>query len=210
MKNRESSQSKSTSKHEFYDEFSMIEKKKKPKYSITFKKGSPERSLIVNFIKSLKPAPKQTHCSKCKEVCCSISFIKSLFPILSWIPQYNFQWLKRDLIAGLTVAILLVPQSLAYATLAGLPPEYGLYASVVPLLIYSIWSTSTSVAIGPTAPTAIMIASAVEGIMSKMDITEADAEYFETYQSVTMTLTFVCGLILIIFGLIRAGFIINF
>merc|ERR1712228_364933 len=103
-----------------------------------------------------------------------------------------------------------VPQSLAYATLAGLPPEYGLYASVVPLLVYSIWSTSTSVAIGPTAPTAIMIASAVDGAMNKLNISETNENYLQIYQSVTMTLTFVCGLILILFGLIRAGFIINF
>merc|ERR1712228_121752 len=103
-----------------------------------------------------------------------------------------------------------VPQSLAYATLAGLPPEYGLYASVVPLLVYSIWSTSTSVAIGPTAPTAIMVASAVETVMQTLNMSETDENYLQIYQSVTMTLTFVCGLILILFGLIRAGFIINF
>ena len=112
--------------------------------------------------------------------------------------------------AGITVSILLVPQSLAYATLAGLPPEWGLYASVMPTLFYVIWGTSMQIAVGPVAPTSIMVASAVEGVVASLGHSSSDEGYQELYQSIAMTLTFCCGIILIIFGLIRAGFIIVF
>ena len=95
----------------------------------------------------MKPGPDQTYKEKysesCSSCCCSQKCIHNLFPVTQWISSYNLQWLKRDLMAGITVSILLVPQSLAYAQLAGLPPEWGLYASITPILIYVIFATST-------------------------------------------------------------------
>ena len=161
----------------------------------------------------MKPGPDQTYKEKYSESCsscCSKKLFYNLFPVAQWIPSYNLQWLKRDLMAGITVSILLVPQSLAYATLAGLPPEWGLYASVMPILFYVIWGTSTQIAVGPVAPTAIMVASAVEGVVASLGSSSTDPDYHELYQTIAMTLSFVCGVILIIFGLIRAGFIIVF
>ncbi len=72
-------------------------------------------------------------------------------PITDWLRDYNSSYFKKDLRAGLTVGILLIPQSMAYAMLAGLPPVYGLYASVVPLAIYAIFGTSRQLGVGPVA-----------------------------------------------------------
>ena len=74
-----------------------------------------------------------------------------LLPILQWAPQYERGWLRPDLIAGLTVALVLIPQSMAYAQLAGLPPVVGLYASMAPLVVYALFGTSRTLAVGPVA-----------------------------------------------------------
>eukprot|EP01083_Nonionella_stella_P024434 67463_1 len=194
-----------TSKHGFYKEFSMVN----TTANKSFRKNTDQ--FFEQAIKKVTPSHDETYYSKSylsrffnQE--CAFAFL----PLFHWIPHYQTSWLKRDVMAGITVAILLVPQSLAYATLAGLPPEWGLYASVMPIFLYVCWSTSASVAIGPVAPTAIMVASAVEGVMSNMGYTSGSTGYDELYQSIAMTLSFVCGLILILFGMIRAGFIIVF
>ncbi|HKJ07165.1 MAG TPA: SulP family inorganic anion transporter, partial [Flavobacteriaceae bacterium] len=68
--------------------------------------------------------------------------IKKYIPIVNWLGNYQPQWFKSDLSAGLTVGVMLIPQGMAYASIAGLPPVYGLYASIVPLIIYAIFGTS--------------------------------------------------------------------
>lgn len=108
------------------------------------------------------------------------------------------------------MSILGVPQCLAYALLAGLPPEWGLYASVIPIAMYVIWGTSTQIALGTVATTAIMIATAVESIMIHREIPDNAPGYDELYQSLVITLAFACGIVRIVFGLIRAGFIVVF
>ena len=77
--------------------------------------------------------------------------LKTYLPILDWGRRYNRQTLTSDLIAAVIVTIMLIPQSLAYALLAGLPPEVGLYASVLPLVAYAIFGTSSALAVGPVA-----------------------------------------------------------
>ena len=74
--------------------------------------------------------------------------IKELIPILEWLPNYNSSRLKGDIIAGITVSIILIPQGIAYALIAGLPPIYGLYCALVPQLVYAIFGSSRQVAIG--------------------------------------------------------------
>ena len=69
--------------------------------------------------------------------------LNSVFPILDWLPSYEKGWLKGDLSAGITVGIMLIPQGMAYASIAGLPAVYGLYASIVPIIVYVLFSTST-------------------------------------------------------------------
>ncbi len=105
------------------------------------------------------PGPDETY--KSKYLC----HISSIFPIMKWLPSYKLEWLKPDLLSAITVSILQIPQVLAYAVLASLPPSC-LYASVVPVASYS---TSTKVAVGPGAPSAIMLASAVNQVMDNLN-----------------------------------------
>ena len=77
--------------------------------------------------------------------------MKKIFPILDWILKYKPEYFKDDLVAGITVAILLIPQGMAYALIAGLPPVYGLYAALTPQIVYTIMGTSRQLAVGPVA-----------------------------------------------------------
>ena len=90
--------------------------------------------------------------------------MKNYFPILDWAKSYNKLTLTNDLIAAVIVTIMLIPQSLAYALLAGLPPEVGLYASILPLIAYAIFGTSRTLAVGPVAVVSLMTATALGGL----------------------------------------------
>ena len=82
-------------------------------------------------------------------------------PIVGWLPAYRREYLAGDLMAGLVVAIMLVPQAMAYAMLAGLPPEVGLYASIVPMAIYAALGTSRFLSVGPVAMDSLLVAAAL-------------------------------------------------
>ncbi|MHB1101579.1 MAG: SulP family inorganic anion transporter [Devosia sp.] len=127
--------------------------------------------------------------------------IKTYFPIFDWGRRYNRQTFTSDLIAAVIVTIMLIPQSLAYALLAGLPPEVGLYASVLPLIAYAVFGTSTALAVGPVAVVSLMTAATVGRIA---------AEGTADYSSAAILLAMLSGLILAIMGLFRLGFIANF
>ena len=86
-------------------------------------------------------------------------------PILNWAKDYDRDTLTSDLVAAVIVTIMLIPQSLAYALLAGLPPEMGLYASILPLVAYAIFGTSRALAVGPVAVVSLMTAAAEEGLL---------------------------------------------
>ena len=87
--------------------------------------------------------------------------LRRYLPILEWGRDYDRPTLSSDLVAAVVVTIMLIPQSLAYATLAGLPPQMGLYASIAPLIAYAVFGTSRTMAIGPVAVVSLMTASAV-------------------------------------------------
>lgn len=127
--------------------------------------------------------------------------IKTYFPILDWGRRYNRQTLTSDLIAAVIVTIMLIPQSLAYALLAGLPPEVGLYASVLPLIAYAVLGTSSALAVGPVAVVSLMTAAAVGRIA---------AEGTVDYASAAILLALLSGVMLTLMGLFRLGFIANF
>jgi len=122
-------------------------------------------------------------------------------PLLEWSRQYNRETLINDLIAALIVTIMLIPQSLAYALLAGLPPEVGLYASVAPLLLYAVLGSSRVLAVGPVAVVSLMTAATVA---------EHAAAGTHAYWQVAITLAFLSGGILLLMGLLRLGFLANF
>ncbi|MEQ8241547.1 MAG: SulP family inorganic anion transporter, partial [Cyclobacteriaceae bacterium] len=90
-----------------------------------------------------------------------MTFIKKTFPITQWLPSYKKSQLNGDVFAGITVGIMLIPQGMAYALIAGLPPVYGLYASIVPQVIYALFGTSRQLSVGPVAMDSLLVAAGV-------------------------------------------------
>lgn len=122
-------------------------------------------------------------------------------PIFQWLPNYQPQYMRGDVIAGLTVAMMLIPQAMSYAMLAGLPPIVGLYASILPLFIYAIFGSSRQLAVGPAAMVAILINSAI-GSLSPSSIQE--------YVFLTVLLAMSVGVIQLLMGIFKLGFLTNF
>lgn len=122
-------------------------------------------------------------------------------PIFEWGRTYDKAALTNDLVAAVIVTIMLIPQSLAYALLAGLPPEAGLYASIVPIVLYSILGTSRALAVGPVAVVSLMTAAAIGNVAQS-----GTADYV----SAALTLAFLSGAFLLILGIFRLGFLANF
>ena len=87
-------------------------------------------------------------------------------PLPQWIKDYKGSFFKNDLIAGITVGIMLIPQGMAYAMIAGLPPIYGLYASTLPLIIYALLGTSRQLAVGPVAMVSLLVAAGIADLAS--------------------------------------------
>ena len=122
-------------------------------------------------------------------------------PILEWGRGYDRNTLASDLMAALIVTVMLIPQGLAYALLAGLPPEVGLYASIAPLVLYAILGTSRVLAVGPVAVVSLMTASAIG---------QHAVAGSQEYWSVAITLAFMSGSMLLLMGVLRLGFLANF
>ncbi|CAK9785646.1 sulfate permease [Cutaneotrichosporon oleaginosum] len=133
----------------------------------------------------------------------ALEYVKSLFPFLQWLPRYNLTWLTGDLIAGITVGMVLVPQSLSYAQLAGLPAEYGLYSSFIGVLTYAFFATSKDVSIGPVAVMSLETGVIVHKVMA------AHPDKW-TAPEIATCLAFICGCIVLAIGLLRVGWIIEF
>jgi len=127
--------------------------------------------------------------------------MKKYLPILHWLPHYKKAYLAGDISAGITVGIMLIPQGMAYAMIAGLPPVYGLYAAITPQIIYAIFGTSRQLAIGPVAMDSLIVAAGVSVIA------EAGSQY---YTAMAILLSFMMGTIQFAFGLFNLGFIVNF
>lgn len=99
--------------------------------------------------------------------------LKRFLPALGWLVHYDRRALPADMLAGFITAVLLVPQGMAYATLAGLPPQIGLYASVLPPLVYALLGTSRTLSVGPVSVAALLVANALAS--SSADAYLADA-----------------------------------
>lgn len=122
-------------------------------------------------------------------------------PVLEWGRGYSRDTLTSDLLAAVIVTIMLIPQSLAYAMLAGLPPEVGLYASILPLIAYGLFGTSRTLAVGPVAVVSLMTATAIGQVAA-----EGSVGYLEA----AVVLALLSGVILVLMGVFRLGFIANF
>ena len=135
----------------------------------------------------------QEHCGRC-DTNPVHTFVKTRFPMLSWLSTYNFRNLQCDIIAGLTVGLMVIPQGLAYAVVAGLDPTFGLYSSFMGCFMYTIFGTSKDITLGPTA------------IMSLM-VSAYGKPGFPAY-AVAMTLF--SGVIQLVMGIFKLGFLVNF
>lgn len=127
--------------------------------------------------------------------------LKKYFPFTDWLVHYKKGNLSGDLSAGLTVGVMLIPQGMAYAMLAGMPPIYGLYASTIPLIIYAVFGTSRQLAVGPVAVVSLLIAS---GIGAIAEVGSAD------FIGLAILMSLIIGVIQVLMGVFRAGFLVNF
>lgn len=135
---------------------------------------------------------------KCMERCGDTKRVKKClkkrFPISVWLPEYSLRTLECDIIAGLSVGLMVVPQGLAYAKVAGLPPQYGLYSAFMGCFLYCILGTSKDITLGPTA-----VMSLIVSVYGRSDVPE-----------LTVALTLFSGIIQLAMGLLRLDFVVNF
>ncbi|XP_075034024.1 sodium-independent sulfate anion transporter [Mixophyes fleayi] len=125
--------------------------------------------------------------------CCSWETLQKRLPVLCWLPQYSLQWMQLDIIAGFTVGLTVIPQALAYAEVAGLPVQFGLYSSFVGCFIYCLFGTSKDVTLGPTAIMSLLVSVYTSG-----DVSQA------------ILLAFLSGCIQLAMGLLNFGFLLDF
>ncbi|KAI0060859.1 sulfate permease [Artomyces pyxidatus] len=158
--------------------------------------GYPEeRPSVVSskdWVKSVSHDPKREF----------VNYFKRLFPILGWITRYNVGWLTGDVIAGLTVGIVLVPQSMSYATIATLPPQYGLYSAFVGVMIYCLFATSKDVSIGPVAVMSLTVSQIIKYVDGKHPHEFSGPE-------IATAVAFIAGFIVLGIGLLRLGWIVE-
>lgn len=130
-----------------------------------------------------------------------IDQLRHYVPVLDWGRRYDRKAFSNDMIAAVIVTIMLIPQSLAYALLAGLPPEAGIYASIAPIILYAIFGTSRALAVGPVAVVSLLTASAVGQVAEQGTA---------GYAVAALTLAFLSGGFLLLMGIFRLGFLANF
>lgn len=127
--------------------------------------------------------------------------LSQYLPVLEWGRTYNRKTFSNDMIAAVIVTIMLIPQSLAYALLAGLPPEAGIYASIAPIILYAVFGTSRALAVGPVAVVSLLTASAIGQVADQGTA---------GYAVAALTLAFLSGGFLVLMGVFRLGFLANF
>ena len=120
---------------------------------------------------------------------------------MQWLPTYKKEYLSGDLSAGITVGIMLIPQGMAYAMIAGLPPVFGLYAALIPQVVYALTGTSRQLSVGPVAMDSLLVASGL-GALALSGIQE--------YIAMAVFLALFMGVLQLAFGLLRMGFLVNF
>ncbi|MCJ1394076.1 Sulfate permease 2 [Xylographa bjoerkii] len=150
-----------------------------------------EEPTVSEWLREVTPTGRQC-----------LLYFWNLFPFLHWIGRYNGQWLFGDLVAGITVGAVVVPQGMAYATLAGLAPQFGLYSSFMGVLVYWLFATSKDITIGPVAVMSTITGNIVAQVAVINPTIPAHV--------VASALAVICGAIICFIGLIRAGWIVDF
>lgn len=167
----------------------------------------PRRKLMTEFADTLKetffaddPLHQYKDQPKSRKL---VLGLQALFPVLEWGRYYNLSKLKGDIIAGLTIASLCIPQDIGYAKLAHLDPKYGLYTSAIPPLIYAVMGSSRDIAIGPVAVVSLLMGTLLQ---NEVDPSKAKEEYLR----LAFTATFFAGITQAALGILRLGFLIDF
>ncbi|KAJ1326040.1 SULFATE PERMEASE II [Microdochium nivale] len=151
-----------------------------------------EEPTLAEVIRDILPSREGAH-----------HYVRSLFPFLDWIMHYNYKWGLGDFIAGVTVGFVVIPQGMAYAVLAGLPVEYGLYTSFVGFILYWAFATSKDITIGTVA----VMSTLVGNIVAR--VTAAHGDEFPP-EMIARALSVICGVVLLFLGLARLGWIVEF
>lgn len=129
------------------------------------------------------------------------AYLTNFFPFMGWIRNYSVPNVRLDLVAALTVAVVAVPQSMAYALIAGLPVQYGLYAAIVPCIVGSLWGSSAQLVTGPTNAISLVVFSTLSGVVDP---------FTAPYIQLALTLALLTGVIQIALGMARLGVLVNF
>ncbi|KAK2166857.1 hypothetical protein LSH36_34g03057 [Paralvinella palmiformis] len=136
-------------------------------------------------------------CKSCVKNCCSVKKVKQKLPILQWLPKYRLPHFQGDLIAGFTVGLTVIPQGLALAQVAELPPQYGLYSAFMGCFVYCVLGTAKDITLGPTAIMSLMTA-------------EFGGSWVHYDATVSIILTLFCGITQLVMGLLNIGFLVDF
>src|SRR5215510_3225436 len=131
----------------------------------------------------------------------SPSIIRQLLPVLDWLPAYRRAWLMPDVLAGLAVWAVMVPEGMAYAGIVGVSPIMGLYTIVPPLIVYALLGTSRLLVVGPDTAT---------GLISALTVGAIAAQGTAAFNSLTSTLAILIGALFLLFGLMRMGWVATF
>ncbi len=161
--------------------------------------GGPE-AWLDKHRQNLKNAFKQKSCQ---------DWAEAMIPMCAWLKTYDWRnTLLSDVIAGLTVGVMIVPQSMSYAKLAGLPVEYGLYSSLVPVYAYALFGTSRQLAVGPVALISLLLNTGLTIVMENAGKTPENTEnYEEIFGTLAIQTSFLVGICYILMGVFRLGFI---
>ncbi|KAL3915210.1 MAG: hypothetical protein SGILL_005756 [Bacillariaceae sp.] len=165
-----------------------------------FPGGAPERWV-------------EKHRRSCSNKSCN-DWITTFLPIYGWLRTYQWkQWLGADILCGLTVGAMVVPQSLSYAKLAGLPVQFGLYSSLVPIYAYALFGTSRQLAVGPVALVSLLLSAGLTMILEGEGITPENTnpdDYEAMYSTMALQVSFLVGVMYLLMGCMKLGFIANF
>lgn len=154
-----------------------------------------EDKTLINCEATTEKHVPSHNCRKCRLVSCYIvKHVLSRLPILSWLPNYSLEKLQCDIIAGVTVGLMVIPQALAYASIARLPNQYGLYSSFMGCFVYTVFGTSKDITIGPTAILSLLVST--YSIQHGCDM--------------AILLSFCVGFILLTMGVFQLGFLVRF
>lgn len=171
-------------------------------YEVPNGKDAPEQPLSRKITGKLHKSFQDTDRQQLCEV---------LLPCWRWMRSYDFRnTFMSDVIAGLTVGVMIIPQSMSYAKLAGLPVEFGLYSALVPIYAYSIFGSSRQLAVGPVALVSLLLNSGLTQVMQAEGISEDDAGYQERYNTLAIQTSCLVGATYILMGILRMGFVTIF